>query len=227
MKQLLVSISLLLLLITPTWANKVEKEYAVVRQAYLQREKSAQNDLKQYLRDYPYTTYYSSVQTMIGVLQVEKLRYKNAVKTFNKVAWKELGRDEQAVFFFYRGLAYLKQNEFKEAASCFKALRDTDSPFALQGKFYYAYCWYLMKEYDKALPDLLALENSQEYKETAPYIVVQIYYAQLHIELAEPRAHQLLEQYPTNRNNGEMERILGEIAYNAGRWEETIERLAR
>jgi len=227
MKKLISCLGALILLVSPLWANQVEKEYAAVKQAYLQREKSAQNDLKQYLVDYPYTTYYSSVQNMIGVLQVEKLRYKNAVKTFSKVDWKELGRDEQPVFFFYRGLAYLKQNMFKEASSCFKPLKDGDSPYALQGKFYYAYCWYLMEEYDKAIDDLLALENTQEYKEIAPYIVVQIYYAQRHLDLAEPRAHQLLEQYPDNKNNGELERILGEIAYNARRYNEAIDRLAR
>lgn len=227
MKHLFCSICALWVLVAPAWANKVEDEYAVVQQAYLHREKNAQNDLKQYLRDYPYTTYFSSVQTMIGVLQVEKLRYKNAVKTFNKVDWKQLGRDEQPVFFFYRGLAYLKQNEFKEASSCFKALRDTDSPYAIQGKFYYAYSWYLLGEYDKALPDLLALENSAEYKDVAPYLVTQIYYAQHQIQLAEPRAHQLLMQYPNNKNNGEMERILGEIAYNAGRYDEAVDRLSR
>jgi len=227
MKRLFCGVITLWLLLVPVWCNEVEDEYAVVKQAYLHREKNAQNDLKQYLRDYPYTTYFSSVQMMIGVLQVEKLRYKNAVKTFNKVEWKQLGRDEQPVFFFYRGLAYLKQNEFKEASSCFKVLRDGDSPYAIQGKFYYAYSWYLMKEYDKALPDLLALENSSEYKDIAPYLVTQIYYAQNQIQLAEPRARQLLAQYPDNKHNGEMERILGEIAYNAGRYDEAIERISR
>jgi len=227
MKRLFISLLALFLLSASCWCNEVEDQYAIVRRAYQDREKSAQNDLKQYLRDYPYTTYYSSVQCMIGVLQVEKLRYKNAVKTFNKVEWKQLERPEQPVFFFYRGLAYLKQNEFLEASSCFKALRQMDSPYAIQGKFYYAYCWYLREEYDKALPDLLELENTSEYREIAPYIVAQIYYAQHHQDLAEPRARQLLAQYPNNKNNGEMERILGEIAYNAGRYDEAIDRLAR
>ncbi|MCQ2310593.1 MAG: tetratricopeptide repeat protein [Paludibacteraceae bacterium] len=226
MKKLVVSIVAFCLSVVPLLANDVEEQYEIVKQAYLTREKTAQNDLKQYLRDYPYTTYFSSVQTMIGVLQVEKLRYKNAVKTFNKVTWKQLERGEQPTFFFYRGIAYLKQDMFKEASSCFKALRETNSSYALQGKFYYAYCWYLMKEYDKALPDLLSLENTPEYKDIAPYLVTQIYYAQHHIDMAEARARQLINQYPNNKHNGEMERILGEIAYNAGNYEEAIDRLS-
>ncbi|MCQ2342406.1 MAG: tetratricopeptide repeat protein [Paludibacteraceae bacterium] len=227
MKHWQISLCLLFALLPNVWGNEVEEHYAEVKQAYINREKNAQNDLKQYLRDYPYTTYYSSVQNMIGVLQVEKLRYKNAVKTFDKVQWKQLERQEQPVFFFYRGIAYLKQNMFKEASSCFKALREKDSPYALQGKFYYAYCWYLQEEYDKALPDLLSLETTSEYKEIAPYLVAQIYYAQHNEELAATRARQLLAQYPNNKHNGEMERILGEIDYNAGRYEEAAERLTR
>lgn len=227
MKRLLICLCSLFLLVAPMWSNEVEDQYAAVRRTFTERDKTALNELKQYLRDYPYTTYYSSVQTMIGVIQVEKMRWKNAVKTFDKVKWKQLERPEQPVFFFYRGLAYLKQDLFLEASSCFKALRDMDSPYAVQGKFYYAYCFYLREEYDKALPDLLALENTPEYKDIAPYLVAQIYYAQNHIDLAETRARQLLEQYPNNKHNGEMERILGEIAYNAGRYDEAIERLTR
>jgi len=227
MKKILGSLCALLILGSPLWANQVEKEYAIVKRTYELREKSAQNDLNQYLKDYPYTTYYSSVQMMIGVLQVEKLRYKNAIKTFDKVECNELGRDEQPEFFFYRGLAYLKTSMYSEATTCFKTVKNSDSPYSLQGKYYYAYSWYLMEEYDKAINDFIALENTPEYKEIAPYIVTQIYYAQRNIELAEPRAHQLLEQYPNNPNNGEMERILGEIAYNEGRWGEVIDRLSR
>jgi len=227
MKRIVISLCALLLLNLTLWANEVEDQYAIVKQTYQNREKNALNDLKQYVSDYPYTTYYSSVQNMIGILQVEKLRYKSAVKTFNKVKWQQLGREEQPFFFFYRGLAYLKQNLFKEASSCFKALRTMDSPYAIQGKFYYAYCWYLMEEYEKALPDLLELENTNEYHDIAPYLVVQIYYAQHQLDIAQPRAHQLLEQYPTNKNNGELERMLGEVAFNEGRYEEAADRLAR
>ncbi len=227
MKRLFICVGLLTGWLTMVVANEVENQYDAVKRAYTERDKNAQNELKQYLRDYPYTTYYSSVQTMIGVLQVEKLKYKNAVKTFDKVEWKQLERGEQPVFFFYRGMAYLKQNEFVAASSCFKALRETNSPYAVQGKFYYAYCWYLSEDYDRALPDLLSLENTPEYKDIAPYLVAQIYYAQHHQDLAEARAKQLLQQYPNNKNNGEMERILGEIAYNSGRYEESLERLGK
>ena len=227
MKRLIIFSNLFFLLLAPIMANEVEEQYALVKRSFTERDKSAQNELKQYLRDYPYTTYYSSVQTMIGVLQVEKLRYKNATKTFDRVKWKQLERDEQPVFFFYRGLAYLKQDKFNEAVSCFKALREGDSPYALQGRFYYAYSYYLQENYEKALPDLLALETTSEYKTVAPYLVAQIYYAQHHIDLAEARAKQLLEQYPNNKHSGEMERILGEIAYNNERYEEAVERLTR
>jgi len=227
MKRIIIGLCTLFLLSSPIWANEVEDQYAIVKQVYQAREKNALNDLKQYIADYPYTTYYSSVQNMIGVLQVEKLRYKSAVTTFNNVQWQQLEREEQPVFFFYRGLAYLKQNLFKEALSCFKAVRSMDSPYAIQGRFYYAYCWYLMEEYEKALPDLLELEQTNEYHDIAPYLVAQIYYAQHQLGIAQPRAYQLLEQYPNNKNNGELERMLGEIAFNEGRYEEAIDRLAR
>ena len=76
-------------------ANEVEQQFEKVKTAFQERQKSAQNDLKQYLVDYPYTTYRSETYLMIAVLQTEKEKYKQALKTFQKVEVKELERGQQ------------------------------------------------------------------------------------------------------------------------------------
>ena len=72
MKYRIGCILLLLTLCTTIRADKMEQRYQEVRELYTTREKTAQQELKQYLQDYPYTTYRSDVQLMIGVLQTEK-----------------------------------------------------------------------------------------------------------------------------------------------------------
>lgn len=199
-------------------ANEMEEQFRQVRQAFEQRDKKAQQDLSRYLDAYPYTTYMSDVQMMMGVLQVEKGKYKNAAKTFQKVEWKQLGREDQALFFFYRGYTCLQLGETAQAAAYFKLLKDSDNPYSLQGKYYYAYCLYTQKEYNKALPEFLDIEHTAMFKKTVPYYIVQIYYAQENYEEVYDRARYLLENNPDNENNGEIHRILGEIYYTQGKY---------
>lgn len=200
-------------------ANDVEDRFHEVKLLFEARNKSAQNELKQYLKDYPYTTYDSEVQLMMGVLQTERGKYKNALKSFQKVEWKQLTRDEQPMFFFYRGYAYLNHEEHQAAAACFKTLRDSDSPYRVQGSYYYAYCWYLEQDYDRALPEFLDIEHTSQYKHIVPYYIVQIYYAKHQYEEVYDRIRYLLEENPNNPNNAELHRILGEIYYSQGKYD--------
>lgn len=224
-QRFVTALLLSLTILMPVQANQVEDAFLEVKQSFIHRDKNAQNELKQYIRDYPYTTYMSETQMMIGVLQVEKEKYKYALRTFQKVEWKQLERGQQPMFFFYRGYAFLKQGKFAEAASCFKTLRDSQSPYTLQGKYYYAYSWYVQGEYDKALPDFLELEHTAQYKSVVPYYIIQIYYARRQFDEVYSRAEHLLTSAPDNDNNGEIHRILGEIHYSEGRYSEAIDHL--
>ena len=213
------------LLSLPLWANDMEDAYQAVRQSFDMREKNAQQQLRTYLQDYPYTTYYSEVQMMIGVTQVEKKKYKNALKSFAKVKYKELDRPDQPVFFFSRGYAFMMQQDYKAAAACFKVLKDSDNPYTQQGKYYYAYCYYVEGDYKKALPEFLALENTSQYRHIVPYYIIQIDYANEQYDEVQSRAQKLLAENPDNENNAEIYRILGETAYTQGDYKQTAEYL--
>lgn len=206
-------------------ANLMEQRYHEMRQVFEAREKTAQQDLKRYLQDYPYTIYHSEVQMMLGVLQTEKGRYKQALRSFDKVKWNELGRNDQPLFYFYRGYAYLQLGEMDAAIACFRPLKESENPFSLQGKYYCAYCQYRKEDYKNALPAFLELEETPQYKNTVPYYIVQIYYAQQNDAEVFARCQDLLKRDPNNVNNHELHRILGEIYYRRGDYAKTIEHL--
>lgn len=203
-------------------ANDMENDYEQVKQSFDLRTKNAQNDLKKYLNDYPYTTYNNEVQCMLGILQTEKGKYKNATKTFSKADWKFLTREQQPMYFFYRGYAYLNQGDTKKAASCFKPLRESVNPFSTEGSYYYAYCWYKEGDYERALPEFLALEHTAQYRNIVPYYIVQIYYAQHNYAEVFDRIRYLLTQNPDNANNAELHRILGEAYYAQGKYQVAV-----
>ena len=218
MKHRVAFIGLFLSIATLLLAGPMEDRYWEVRAGFLSREKSAQQDLKQYLDDYPYTTYRSEVQLMIGVLQTEKEKYKQAQKSLAAVEWKELDREDQPLYYFYRGYVYIQQGDLKAATSMFRTLKDSQNPYTLQGKYYYAYCLYRQGEYSKALPSFLEIENTAQYHQIVPYYIIQIYYAQQNYDEVFTRAENLLQSNPNNDNNAEVQRILGELYYVKGNY---------
>ena len=85
MKRIVCIIATIVLGLSYMIAQDYEQAFIDVQQQFEQRLPITQSNLKEYLDDYPYTTYADEVRTMQGVLYTEKEKYKNAIKTFGKV----------------------------------------------------------------------------------------------------------------------------------------------
>ncbi len=203
------------ILVAPLSAQTTEMEtqYKALVERFPARDKQLPNDLKAYLQAFPYTTFADEVKLMQGVIQVEKGHYKQSLKFLETVELHALTREHQTDYAFYRGYAYLMLQEYQRASIYFAQLSKGDSRYATRGTYYYAYCMYKLEKYDKALPALKRLENAPEYNKTVPYYITQIQFAQGNYEEAAVRAEVLLAEHPESPNNGELHRLLGEIAY--------------
>lgn len=225
--SILVFLGVLGALVTPVFAQTTEMEtqYKVLAERFPARDKMLQNDLKAYLQAFPYTTFADEVKLMQGILQVEKGHYKQSLKFLEPIEVHALTREHQTDYSFYRGYAYLMLQEYQRASIYFAQLSKGDSRYATRGTYYYAYCMYKLQKYDKALPALKRLENMPEYAKTVPYYITQIAFAQGNYDEAEVRAEALLYERPENANNGELHRLLGEIAYHKKDYSTAVDHL--
>ena len=204
---------------------QMEERYRELAARFEGRDKQLQRDLKTYLQDFPYTTFADEVNFMQGVIQVERGHYKQAVKILEQVEIGALSKAHQADYSFYRGYAYLMQQDFERAAIYFSYLGKYENRHTARANYYYAYCMYKLEQYDKALPALQALEQNPEFAKTVPFFVAQIYYAQGNYDEAEKRASMLLQTQPESEYSGELHRMLGGIRYRDGRYEEAASQL--
>ena len=225
--SILVFLGVLGSLVTPVFAQTTEMEtqYKALAERFPARDKMLQNDLKAYLQAFPYTTFADEVKLMQGILQVEKGHYKQSLKFLESIEVHALTREHQTDYSFYRGYAYLMLQEYQRASIYFAQLSKGDSRYATRGTYYYAYCMYKLQKYDKALPALKRLENMPEYAKTVPYYITQIAFAQGNYDEAEVRAEALLYERPENANNGELHRLLGEIAYHKKDYSTAVDHL--
>lgn len=190
------------------------------------RRKEAKNRLTAYLAAHPYTPFASEVHYMQGALLVENKKAKQALRELEQVKEDELFREHQADYLFYRGYAHLQQNELQKAAVCFGKLKEQKSPYTLQARYYYGFCQYTIENYGKALPEFLAIEHTEQYKDIVPYYIIQIYYAQKRYDEVYERAEYLLSHNPNNENTPELHRMLGEIYYQEGEYEKAVGHLS-
>ena len=205
--------------------TEMEQSYNALAERFDGRDKLLQRDLKTYLQLYPYTTFADEVNFMQGVLLVEKGRYKQGLKYLEMIDMHALTRPHQLDYSFYRGYAYLMQQEYQRASIYFNVLSKSTNRYTDRGLYYYAYCMYKLQKYDKALPALKQLENNPSYNKTVPYYILQIEYARLNYEEVETRANALLQEQPESPNNGELHRILGEMYYQKKDYTQAVEQL--
>ena len=205
--------------------SEMEMRYNALSERFDGRDKLLLRDLKAYREAYPYTTFADEVNFMQGVLLVEKGQYKKSLKVLEQVEAKALTRPHQMDYSFYRGYAYLMQQDYQRATIYFGHLAKTENRYTVRGAYYNAYCLYKLGKYDEALPALLQLENEPQYSKTVPYYIVQIYYAQGNTDEVQTRAEALLQAHPDDTNNGELHRILGEIYFQKAEYAQAVEHL--
>lgn len=203
-------------------------EFYFAANAFELRQKNARRLLSAYQKAHAYSPYLAEVHFMQGVLWAEKSNWKQALKELDQAQVPDLFRQHADASIFYKGYARLNTKEYVAASQLFNRLRaKEESLYYLQSRYFYAYCQYAQGNYVKALPDFLFVEQTDAYKNIAPYYLIQIYYAQKDYDEVEKRAQKMLAANPTDENNCEVYRILGEINYQKGEYSRAIENLSK
>ena len=215
----------------------MERDYLRLSERYDKRVKDDKNlpiDLRAYQKAYPYSTYLEEVQLMYAIIQVEQNKkedFSRPLKELQKIQKpKLLTRPHYLDYCYYLGYCYVHNEQFAKAKEQFQALlssRDPENPYRTQATYYAAYCEYRQGNYDKAMPLFRQVEKEPVCRQTAPYYMVQMYYARKNYDEVLSRANALLTADPDNSNNAELHRMLGEIYYQRGEYTEAVNHLQR
>jgi TolA-binding protein len=225
MKRIIVYIIGIVLSIAIASAQDYEQTFRDLQQQFQERLKTTPASLKSYLEQYPYTPYRDEIHFMEGVLYAEAEKYKQAIRSFEKVNAKNLSRDSQPALYFYWGYTLLKQQDYEKALSHFLRLKNKHSLYTPHARYYAGYCYYCMKDFPRALAEFLSVEHLAGYQQIVPYYIIQIDYAQGKYEDVYTRANQLLETFPENQYNYELHRMLGELYYQDSAYLKAIDHL--
>lgn len=201
-------------------AQDYETDFREIQRLFQERATTTQKRLDQHLNTYPYTPYRDEIKLLQGVLEVEKDKYSQALKIFNEITPTNLSRTSETMFYFHLGYTYLNMDKYDEALAILRPLKQKQNPYYLQAIYYIGYCYYKQNLYPQALSEFLILEELGGYQKIAPYYIVQIYYANGEYDKVFNHAKQLLTNNPDNDYNAELHRMIGEIYYQRGNYNE-------
>jgi tetratricopeptide (TPR) repeat protein len=207
----------------PTQTAQIQDaRFFIASNSYQLHQPIAKDLLTEYLDKHPYSPYSDRTNYMLGMINYERKNYGKALPLFLKINTSQLENSEKMDILFCKGYCYLQTKDYSQASTCFKELKSYGSKYDLSASYYYAYAEYINKNYDAALPEFKKLEETETYKGIVPYYIIQIYYSKSEYDLIKEKASRLLVSYPTNKNNPELYRILGEIAYQERSYDDAI-----
>jgi tetratricopeptide (TPR) repeat protein len=207
----------------PTQAALIQDaQYFIAANAYHLHQPNAKELLTEYLNQHPYSPYSNRSNYMLAMINYQRKNYSKALALCNKTGNSQLETSEKMDILFCKGYCYLQTKDYTQAATNFKELKSYGSKYDLSASYYYAYAEYINKNYNAALPEFKRLEETDTYKSIVPYYIIQIYYSREEYDLIKEKASKLLISYPTNKNNPELYRILGEIAYQEKSYDDAI-----
>ena len=85
MKRILIYIIGFVIATAVASAQDYETDFRELQKQFEERLRTTSNNLRTYMEMYPHTPYSDEVLLMDGVLQAEKKKYKQAIRTFGKV----------------------------------------------------------------------------------------------------------------------------------------------
>lgn len=202
-----------------------ESDYLLAASVFHQGRSDAGDVLKEFLDIYPETLHRNEICFMTGSVYFQKNDYQLAEYWLKQSDINLLSEPEQADFAHRMGIINLHADRDEEAFRLFSSLNRYSEKYKNTSEYYLAYLAYKKKDYDHALSRFSLLKNNPEFKPEVRYYITQIYFAQKNYTQAIQEGIKLLNEYPENAYNPEMEKIVGASYYYEDNYAKAIQYL--
>lgn len=201
-------------------ANRIDAMYYIACTAYELNDPNAEEILKNFVEKYPYYPMQNRISLNLGQMYFDKKQYQQAAMYLAQVDPYDLNEKEAERYYFINGFCLLQEKNYQAAKQNF--MRINYSKSYIDDKTYYtAYCDYCLHQYDSALEGFERCKGTK-YEEVALYHTIQIYEQKGNRNKAIQMGKELIARYPSNPNNADVYRILGEASYNEKNYKDAI-----
>ncbi|MDR2086112.1 MAG: tetratricopeptide repeat protein [Dysgonamonadaceae bacterium] len=186
-----------------------EADFYIVVSAYYQGTREVINELKEFLEKYPTTIHRDEIAFMIGSIHFAKEEYDRAVFWLKEADMDLLSEKQQEDYAYRMALSSLKTGKKEEAFRLFSLLKTLSFTYQDAANYYLAWLHYTDKEYTQALSLFNQLKDKEEFRPEVLYYISQINFIQKRYSQTISEGTALLNNYPDNTHNAEINRIVG------------------
>ena len=189
-----------------------ELDYFLVASDYYQGYSNTTNALKEFLENHPTSIHCNEIAFMIGSSHFAKEEYKQAIFWMKQSELDYLAEKQQEDYAYRMAFSSMKTGDNKEAFRLFSLLKVNSITYKNTANYYLAYLYYVEKDYNQALTLFNQLKENQEFRPEVLYYISQINFVQKRYAQTISDGLNLLNSYPNNKHNAEINRIVG-ISY--------------
>lgn len=204
--------------------NIVEAEYLRAMAAMRLNNKDAELLLNSFVKKYPEKSRTKRVFFQLAINQFANYSYGDAIKSFEKTDIAILRTEEVIEYYFKYGYSLYRMRKPEKATMAFAEIKDFDSPYAVQAKYYFSHIAYENKNYQTALEGFRDLEDDPTYGNLVSYYIVHIYYHQDRPEMLIEEGLPLMETINEDRKP-ELAQLIGEAYYQMSDYDKATEYL--
>jgi len=202
-----------------------ESDFLLAACSFHQGKEKSGHELREFLDNYPQTRHRNEACFMIGSVYFQNNDYEMAIYWFNQCNIDMLSESESEDYIYRTAIIRLQNDENEEADRLFSTLRQRSLKYRGASEYYLAYISYKEEDYDRALSQFLQVKNDAEFQPEVSYYITQIYFTQEKFKQAIQEGLAVLMNYPNNRRNSEIERIVGLSYYYEKNYAKTVQYL--
>ena len=134
--------------------------------------------LTSFTENYSESPFINQAWYNLGDYQFERRQYTIAVRTFQNIDRKDLGKDELIKLKYMNGYSNLMADNLDVASREFYDIKDANNLYSKPATYYWAHIMYLQENYESALEGFTKLNNDPVYSRVIPLYISHIYYKQ-------------------------------------------------
>ncbi|MFO7935067.1 MAG: tetratricopeptide repeat protein [Bacteroidales bacterium] len=174
-----------------------------------------------FISEYPESPHVDEAAFRLADYFYDKNSWAKCISWYNRVDRFNLSRIDLSEYYFKKGYAFYRRNDFEQARVNFYEILDVESPYTAPATYYYSHIHYTEGNYETALTGFRRIYDNPLFSNIAPYYIAQILYMQEKYEEVIDFVPPLMDSV-SDRRLGEMSKIVGESYFMQDRYQEAI-----
>ncbi|WP_066631152.1 tetratricopeptide repeat protein [Labilibacter marinus] len=177
---------------------------------------------EQFVIEHPESNKKSYAYFHLGDMQMNRKKYKQALRDFAKVEERKLNDETWHAYTFKKSYCHFMEEEYDVASQGFYDLKDIDGKYYDASNYYYAHIQYQKENYETALEGFERLADVKAFKKVVPFYIAQIHYLKGDYDAAIKYALPMMDE-GTKKRQADMARIVGESYFAKKEYNKSVE----